>query len=256
MRSILTSGTRISMSRAATEISPRNEARIAGAIYVLVIVLGAYAELGGRQGSVIAGSPIATLHSIAVHQTQYRLGFLAEMLTNVLAIPVTIIFVWRLLRPVNPTFALIALVFDLTQNTINAVNAWTQYAPLAFVSGSPDVAALSLSEQAALARLALHWHDMGFQIGLTFFGFALLLEGWLVFRSGYFPRWLGILYALAGGCYLVAACDYFMALRMTIIPYLQLGSFAGEAVMALWLLLVGLNPAKWPSNSAQSRHAT
>ncbi|HEY3778243.1 MAG TPA: DUF4386 domain-containing protein [Rhizomicrobium sp.] len=244
------------MPPAALKISPRNEARIAGAIYVLVIVLGAYAELVGRQGLVIAGSPIATLHAIAVHQSQYRLGFLAEMLTNVLAIPVTIIFVWRLLRPVNPTLALIALVFDLTQNTINAVNAWTQFAPLGFLSGSPDVSALSLSEKAALARLALHWHDSGFQIGLTFFGFALLLEGWLVFRSGYFPRWLGILYALAGGCYLVSACDYFMALRMTVIPYVQLGSFVGEAVMALWLLLVGLNAAKWRSAEVCLDHET
>jgi hypothetical protein len=239
------------MPRAASRISPRTEARIAGAIYVLVIAFGAYAELVGRQGFVVAGSPIATLHSIAVHQVQYRLGFVAEMITNVLAIPVTIIFVWRLLRPVNPTLALIALVFDLTQNTINAVNAWTQFAPLGFLSGSPDVSALPLSVQAALARMALHWHDAGFQIGLTFFGFALLLEGGLVFRSRYFPRWLGILYAFAGACYLVAACDYFMALRITVVPYLQLGSFAGEAVMALWLLVVGLNPARWPSDDAQ-----
>jgi hypothetical protein len=234
------------MSKMAPGISPRDEARIAGAIYVLVIVLGAYAELVGRQGLIVAGNPVATLHAIAVHQRQYRLGFLAEMTTNLLAIPVTVIM-WRLLRPVNATLALIALVFDLTQNTINALNAWTQFAPLDLLPGSPDVSALSPSELAALARLALHWHDVGFQIGLTFFGFALLLEGGLVFRSGYFPRWLGALYAMAGGCYLVAACDYFLDLRIAIAPYVQLGSFIGEVAMALWLFVAGLNEAKWPA---------
>ncbi len=226
-------------------MSPRGEARIAGAIYVLVIVFGAYAELVGRQGVIVAGNPVATLHAIATHERQYRLGFMAEMVTNMLAIPVTVI-VWRLLRPVNATLALIALVFDLTQNTVNAVNAWAQYAPLSLVENSSDFSALPAAEVAALARLTLRWHDVGFQIGLSFFGFALLLEGWLVFRARYFPRWLGALYMFAGACYLVAACEFFLAVGTAMIPDLQLGSFVGESAMALWLLLVGLNESRWP----------
>ena len=77
--------------------SPRLEARIAGALYVLVIVLGAYAELVGRQGLVVGGNLAATLEAIAAHQHAYRLGFMAEMMTNILAIPATVI-IWRLLR--------------------------------------------------------------------------------------------------------------------------------------------------------------
>lgn len=237
------------MWNADAQISPRLEARIAGGLYVLVIVFGAYAELVGRQGVIVAANPAATLAAIQSHEQQYRLGFMAEMITNMLAIPVTVIM-WRLLRPVNAAIALIALVFDLTQNTINALNAWTQFAPLGLLPGSPDVAQLPVSELAALARLALRWHDIGFQIGLSFFGFALLLEGSLVFRSGYFPRWLGALYVFAGACYLIVACDFFLALGLTVTGYLQLGSFVGEAAMALWLLLVGLNAARWPADNA------
>jgi hypothetical protein len=228
-------------------LTPRRpvlEARIAGALYVLIIMLGAYAELVGREGLVVGGHPLATLHTIAIHQHAYRLGFVAEMVTNLLAIPTTLIF-WRLLTPSGPVMALTALVFDLTQNTINALNAWTQFVPLTLVGNGRDVAALAPSQLADFARLFLHWHDVGFQIGLTFFAFALLLEGWLVFRARYFPGWLGLLYIFAGACYLGDAINFFLALHLPLVPYLLWGSFVGEAAMALWLLTMGVDAHHW-----------
>jgi len=237
------------MGSAALNLSPRLEARIAGGLYVLVIILGAYAELVGRQGVIVVGDPAATLRAIGAHQGTFRLGFMAEMITNILAIPTTLIF-WRLLTPTGPKLALMALVLDLTQNTVNAVNAWTQFAPLTLIPGAPELAAVPSAEAAALARLALRWHDVGFDIGLTFFGFALLIEGWLVFRSGYFPRWLGAIYMFAGACYLAATCDYFLALSLPISPYVQLGSLVGEASVALWLLIVGINESRWRAAAA------
>jgi hypothetical protein len=228
-------------------LTPRRpvlEARIAGALYVLIIMLGAYAELVGREGLVVGGHPLATLHAITIHQHAYRLGFVAEMATNLLAIPTTLIF-WRLLTPSGPVMALTALVFDLTQNTINAMNAWTQFVPLTLLPHAPDLAALSPSQLADFARLFLHWHDVGFQIGLSFFGFALLLQGWLVFRARYFPGWLGLLYMFAGACYLGNASNFFLGLHLPLVPYVLLGSFVGEAAMALWLLTMGVDAHRW-----------
>ncbi|HSZ51046.1 MAG TPA: DUF4386 domain-containing protein [Caulobacteraceae bacterium] len=230
--------------------SPRLEARFAGLLYVLVIVLGAYAELVGRQGLVVSGDAASTLGAIGAHEGAYRLGFMAEMATNLLAIPTTVIM-WRLLTPAGPLVAVTALVFDLTQNAINAVNAWTQFAPLTLLPGSADLAGLPGGEAAALARLFLRLHDVGFEIGLTFFGVALLLEGALTARSGYFPRWLGGLYALAGACYLAAAVDFFLRLSLPISPYVQLGSLIGEAAMALWLLVVGVDELRWREADAR-----
>lgn len=232
------------MQQGSTTISPRLEARIAGFLYVLVIILGAFAEIGVRQGLVVAGDPAATARAIMTHQYLFRWGFAAEMMTNVIAIPVTLIF-YRLLSPVNRFLALLAVVLDLTQNTVNAVNAWTQFAPLTLLGGSPDLAAVPHGELAALARLALRWHDVGFDIGLTFFGFALLLEGYLIFRSGYFPRWLGALYAIAGACYLTNSYAFFLAPDLPIFPFILYPCFIGESALALWLLIVGLNETKW-----------
>jgi Domain of unknown function (DUF4386) len=224
-------------------LSPRLEARIAGGLYLLVILLGAFAEVGVRQALVVDGDPAATAHAIMAHATLFRLGFAAEMATNVIAVPLTLIF-YRLLAPTARFWVLLAVVLDLTQNTINAVNAWTQFAPITLLSGSPDLAAIPHAELAALARLALKWHDVGFDIGLTFFGFALLIYGVVIFRSGFFPRFLGVLYGLAGACYLANSCAYFFAPQL-LSAYLLLPCLVGEGALALWLLIVGVNETKW-----------
>ncbi len=224
--------------------SPKLEARVAGLLYLLVIILGGYAELAGRQGLVVAGDPGATARAIMSHQQAFRIGFGAEMMTNVLAIPATLI-IYRLLAPSGPFLALMAVAFDLTQNTINAVNAWTQFAPLTFLGGSPDLAAIPHAELAAWARLMLKWHDVGFSIGLTFFGFALPIYGWLIFRSGYLPRWLGVLYALAGACYLVSSYSNFFAPDLPLAADAIWGCLIGEGALSLWLLVMGVNEPRW-----------
>jgi len=222
----------------------RSQARMAGFLYIVVIVLGAFAEIGVRQGLVVPGDPAATALAIQTHQGLFRLGFAAEMMTNVIAVPVTLIL-YRLLVPTGRLLALTAVALDLTQNTINAVNALTQFAPMTLLGGSPDLAAIPQAELAALARLALKFHDVGFGIGLTFFGFALVLEGVLIVRSTYFPRWLGALYALAGVCYLVNSFATFIAPGLPVFPYILFPCLVGESAVAIWLLIVGVDAAKW-----------
>jgi hypothetical protein len=223
--------------------SPRLEARTAGVLYLLVILLGGFAEVGVREGLVVAGDPAATALAIKAHAQLFRLGFAAEMMTNVIAIPLTLIF-YRLLAPAARPWVLLAVALDLTQNTVNAVNAWTQFAPLTLLSGSPDLAAIPPAELAALARLALKWHDVGFNIGLTFFGFALVIYGVVMFRSGFFPRFLGVLYSLAGACYLANSFAYFVAPSLQS-AYVLYPCLIGEGALALWLLIVGVNETKW-----------
>jgi hypothetical protein len=229
--------------RTPAAVSPRLEARIAGVLYLLVILLGGFAEVGVRQGLVVDGDPAATAHAIVTHASLFRLGFAAEMMTNIIAIPLTLIF-YRLLAPAGRFWVLLAVVLDLTQNTINAMNAWTQFAPLTLLGGSPDLAAIPRGELAALARLALKWHDIGFDIGLTFFGLALLIYGVVMFRSGFFPRFLGVLYGLAGACYLANSFAYFFAPDL-LSAYLLLPCLVGEGTLALWLIIVGVNETKW-----------
>ena len=218
---------------------------------MLVIVLGGYAELAGRQGLVVVGDPAATARAIMAHQGAFRLGFAAEMMTNVLAIPATLI-IYRLLAPSGPFLTLLAIALDLTQNTVNAVNAWTQFAPMTLLGGSPDLQAIPPPELAAWARLMLKWHDVGFSIGLTFFGFALPIYGWPIFRSGYLPRWVGALYALAGGCYLLNSYSYFFDPGLPWADKAIWGCLVGEGAFALWLLIAGVDGPKWREAARRS----
>ena len=223
--------------------SPRGEARIAGALYILVILLGGFAEVAVRQGLIVGGDPAATAKAIMANESLYRLGFCAEMLTNMIAIPLTLI-TYRILAPAGRFWVLLAVLFDLTQNTINAVNAWTQFAPLTLLSGSPDVAALPKAELAALARVALKWHDVGFNIALTLFGVALVIYGVVIFRSRFLPRLIGVLYGIAGLCYLANSFVYFMAPSLSS-PAILAPCLLGEGALALWMLIVGVNETRW-----------
>ena len=223
--------------------SPRGEARIAGALYILVILLGGFAEVAVRQGLIVGGDPAATAKAIMANESLYRLGFCAEMLTNMIAIPLTLVM-YRILAPAGRFWVLLAVLFDLTQNTINAVNAWTQFAPLTLLSGSPDVAALPKAELAALARVALKWHDVGFNIALTFFGVALVIYGVVIFRSRFLPRLIGVLYGIAGLCYLANSFVYFMAPSLSS-PAILAPCLLGEGALALWMLIVGVNETRW-----------
>ena len=223
--------------------SPRGEARVAGALYILVILLGGFAEVAVRQGLIVGGDPAATAKAIMANESLYRLGFCAEMLTNMIAIPLTLI-TYRILAPAGRFWVLLAVLFDLTQNTINAVNAWTQFAPLTLLSGSPDVAALPKAELAALARVALKWHDVGFNISLTFFGVALVIYGVVIFRSRFLPRLIGVLYGIAGLCYLANSFVYFMAPSLSS-PAILAPCLLGEGALALWMLIVGVNETRW-----------
>jgi hypothetical protein len=134
--------------------APRLEARIAGVLYILVILLGGFAEIAVRQGLVTPDNPGATARAIMTHEGLFRLGFAAEMATNVIAIPLTLIF-YRLLAPAARFWVLLAVALDLTQNTVNAVNAWTQFAPLTLLSGSPgaEVARRGFRHRPDLLRL-------------------------------------------------------------------------------------------------------
>ena len=204
-----------------------------------------------REGLVRPGDPAATAGAILGHDLLFRLGFAAEAIVNLIAIPVTLI-VYRLLAPVDRGLALTAVVFDLTQNTINAVNAWTQFAPLTLLGSGPDLAAIPFAERAAFARLALHWHDVGFQIALGFFGVALVLYGVLIFRSTFWPRWLGVIYGLAGASYFIDSFAFFLAPRFEFGAVLLLVCLVGESVFALWLLATGVNEARWRAAAAEA----
>jgi len=103
-----------------------------------------------------------------------------------------------------------------------------------------------------LANLALGSHDVAFNIALIFFGFTCLLNGYLIFRSEYLPKFVGVLMQIAGASYLTAcfAALFAPAFADLITPAILLPPLIGESSFCLWLLLKGVNIAEWKARVA------
>jgi hypothetical protein len=153
-----------------------------------------------------------------------------------------------LLRPVNGTLALVALLFNIVDTAVESLNATLcNFGALFFSNGGGALSAFSQQQLAALAALALRLHEYGFGAGLLFFGFVLIINGYLMARSTYFPQWLGILAALGGAYYVLNSYGLFVAPKMqdAVFPIVLLPSLIAEFSISLWLIIKGVNRERW-----------
>lgn len=217
-------------------IVSRRELRLAGLCYLAIIALGLWSEAFVRGSLVIAGDAAATARNIAAQPQLWRLGLAADLLMQVLDLPV-IVVLWRLLRPVNETLALTATGLNLVQTAVLVANRVQLLAALEFASAAALGAAWLPGQRDALAMLAVQLHGQGFGIGLVFFGVACVIRGALIASSGVLPRVLGGLLVLAGAAYLVNSLALLLApaLAKLLFPAVLLPAFVGELAFALWL---------------------
>jgi hypothetical protein len=233
------------MKEPIAETSPQVYARIGGVLYLIIIVIGFSTEFFVRDKLVVPGDVTATANNIAAAEPLWRTSIAAELILLVCAVALTLIL-YVLLRPVNRNIALLAVFFNIVEFPIEAVSKLCLFAAL-FLSGNAGyLKAFAPHELPALATISLKLHDYGFAIDLVFFGCACLVYGYLLFRSGYFPRTLGVLMAIAGLSYLANSFTLILAPGYAgkIFPILVL-ALIGELSLCLWLMVKGVNVAKW-----------
>ncbi|KQY89107.1 DUF4386 domain-containing protein [Pelomonas sp. Root1444] len=225
----------------------RHELRLAGLCYLAIIALGLSSEVFLRGALVVAGDASATAHNIAAQPQLWRLGLAADLLMQVLDLPV-IVVLWRLLRPVNETWALTATGLNLVQTAVLVANRVQLLTALEFATAPGLAAAFLPGQRDALAMLAVQLHGQGFGIGLVFFGFACVIRGALVAASGVAPRVLGWLLIAAGLAYLLNSFALLLAptLAQWLFPAVMLPVLVGELAFALWLT-AGKHPLAAPA---------
>lgn len=225
-------------------------ARLAGWLYLFIIVAGFYVEMFVRGRIIVAGDSAATAHNLSRLEPLWRFGFDAEMTMWVFSIFIMGVL-YVLLRPVNGTLALVALLFNVMDTSIEALNAaLCNFGALFLANGGGALNAFSHQQLAALAAFALRLHEYGFGAGLLFFGFVLILNGYLMARSTYFPRWLGILAAVGGACYVLNSYGLFIApkLQDAVFPFILLPSLVAELSISLWLIVKSVNVERWSAS--------
>jgi Domain of unknown function (DUF4386) len=224
--------------------APRTYARVGGLMYLAIIFLGLFGEAMVRESVVVSGNAEATLQNLKASQMLWRLSIVGDLAMHILDVPL-IVIMYYLLKPVDRLLALVATVANVVQTAVLAANKLTLVVPLLLLQKHGDI--LASTWEATLSFLAIRLHGYGFGIGLLFFGVACLVRGYLVFRSTYFPRTLGVLLALAGLAYLVNSVALLLApaVAATLFPAILAPALVGEGAFCLWLLVKGVDQSAW-----------
>ncbi|HEX8138680.1 MAG TPA: DUF4386 domain-containing protein [Pyrinomonadaceae bacterium] len=211
------------------EASPRLKARIAGVLYLIIIVTATFAEIFVRGRLVVRSDAAATATNILAQESLYRLGGAADLINLVCDTALALLF-YELLKPVGSSLSLLAAFFRLVHVAILAVSTLFHFAPLSFLTGAHDLSVFRAAQFQEQALLSLGLQARGYTITLVFFGFACLLLGILIYRSSFLPRILGVLMAIAGLCYVTGSFARLLspAFAAYLFPYILLPSAFGE----------------------------
>jgi len=234
------------MEEQRMEASPRALARIGGALYLIIIVLGLFEEAFVRNRLIVSGDAAATAANIRSMEPLWRLGIASEFFLLICAV-VLLAILYVLLRPVNRFLALLAVFFNLVSIAVEAATTLSLVETLFPLGNAAYLKAFQPEQLYALAYLAIRSHGQGFGVALIFFGCFCVVAGYLIFRSEYFPKALGVLFQIAGLCYLVNSFALILAPSFVdrLFPAILLPAFIGELSFCLWLLVKGVNMEKW-----------
>lgn len=232
------------------ETSPRLAARIAGALYLITIIMGVFAEVLVRGAVVVRDDAAATAANILAHEPLYRFGLAADLIMLACYIAVTILF-YGLFKPMGRSLSLLAAVFSVVGIAVLAVNSLNHLAPLVFLGSAHYLSAFETTQLQGLALISLKMHARGYNIAGVFFGTYCLTIGYLVFKSGFLPRILGALMAIGGLSYLTSSFAIFLLPTLAArLPDVTVLGGIGELSLCLWLLVMGVNAPKWQEKAS------
>jgi hypothetical protein len=224
--------------------SPRRQAKTAGLFYLITIVVGIYAQ-AVLSRLIVSGDAEATARNVIASEFAYRSAFVADLIGGASYLVVTVLL-YVLLKPVSKNLSLLAALFSIV-GVAGALNALNGIAPLLLLGGAHYLSAFQAQQLAALAYTFVRMHGQGYNISLVYFGCYCALIGYLIVRSTFLPRTIGVLMVLAGICYLINSFAGFLSppLANGLFPFILLPCLIGEGALMLWLILFGVNVPAW-----------
>ena len=217
--------------------SNKKMARIAGALYLFFIIATAIANIA-RSKLIIFGDAVATAKNIQASEGLFRIGFLSDILAGILFF----LAAWALyvlLKPVNKNITLLFLLLNLGGAAVQCLNMLNLISAALLLSGAEYLKVFQLDQLQALAMLFLNLHESGFMIAQFFFAAWLFPLGYLVYRSGYLPKLLGIILMVEFFAWLLYPLQFFLFPSVFVTYLSSAVGFIGEFSLALWLLLMG-----------------
>ena len=233
--------------------SIQRTARLAGVLYLIITVAAIVAHIYMPSNIIVPGDATATVNNIMNSATLFRVGGVGSELIVLLSEIVLSIILYELFRPVNQTISLLAAVSRLVMTTIHGLNLINYFFVLILLSGAGFLSVFDASQLNSLVMLFLEAHSYGFTIGIAFLTLHVFALGYLIFKSGYIPKILGVLFIAAGFGYLIDSFALLLSASYGTTPALIQATIAiAELAFPLWLLIKGVNVDAWEKRALES----
>jgi len=229
--------------------SIKKTARIAGLLYLALAVLSAFGLVYVPSMLIVPGDAAATANNIVTSESLFRLGFMSNLIAFTVNVFVALLL-YKLLKPVNKSMASLMVILILIGLAIGMLNELNQFAALLLLGGADHLTAFTADQLQAFAALFLDIYQHGFSIAHIFWGLWLFPLGYLVFKSGFLPKVIGVLLIIAGLGYLVDFTLFFLFPDITVT--ISEFTFVGEVLLILWLLIKGVNVEQWEKRALES----
>lgn len=242
------------MIRRTIEISPQIYARISGTLYLFIIIFGGFSDGYVLNTLVIPNDAATTAHNIMASPALWRLGVVACLIVPILAVA-QLLPAYLLIRPVHKNLALLMIFFNIVSLSVESVSKIFLLMIYPLLSNTNYGTIFGLQQIYSYVQILITTHNISFNIALIFFSGDCLVSGYLIFKSGYFPRILGVLLQIAGISYLIGSFSWLFTPDFAdfIALPLMISAFIGETSFCLWLLAKGVNIEKWNERVALGR---
>ncbi len=233
--------------------SIQRNARFAGFLYLLIAICGGFSFFYMRNTIIVPGDAAATVSNLMASEWLFRLGIVADAVVFLGEI-VLIAILYALLKPVSKTLSLAAAYARLAMVVMQGMNLLNYFFVLLLVSGAGYLAVFEAEQLNALVLLFLNAYEYVALIWGTFFGLHTLLLGYLVYKSGFFPKVLGVLVLLASLGYLIDSFGNFVLPQYDELysSTVVLLAVVGELALTFWLLIKGVNVEQWKKRALES----
>jgi hypothetical protein len=233
------------MTLKVKEWSPKAKARLAGVFEALEGFTSTFGQVIVLGQLIVVGNAAATAANILKHETLFRLGFASSLFGVVFHLGWAFLF-YQLFRPVNRSVSFCAVFVILVGCAVQAVTALLYLAPLVVLTAGNSLSALTQQQLEALAYMFLKLNGLAFDTYLVFFGLWCVLIGYLIFRSTFLPRILGVLLAIDGLAWMTYMSP---PLGHYLFPIIAVASGLAEIPLQLWLLVFGVNNRRWKAQA-------
>ena len=223
-------------------------ARIAGVLFLISLVAGGFGEAYAPSKLIVAHDAAATVANIKNFDFLYRLGFASFLIESLCDITL-VLLLYALLKPVNKHLSLLAAFFGLVGTALFAFAELFYFAPLLIMRGSGYLQTFTPDQLNALILLSMKFYGYAGMLFTAYYGMSWIVRAYLIWNSGYLPKFLGVLMAIWGIGFVVRNFALILAPAYASDVLLML-MFPGGLLLAVWLLVKGVDVSKWNARSS------